>query len=188
MPWIKMRTDLRDDPAVIGIADILGIEEDTVVGKLHRLWSWADSQTFDGKADNVKAAWIDRYLGREGFADALVTVGWLEISDAGIAIPNFERHNGETAKKRALTAKRVAKHKSNTNADSVSEALPTALPRGDKSIARKDHGNGSCVTNGDLYCEETRLGDGRAPEAGDSAPVNCGLLKLKDDTPLEESA
>ena len=35
--WIKMRIDIADDPAVIGIASALDITEDEVVGKLHRI-------------------------------------------------------------------------------------------------------------------------------------------------------
>jgi hypothetical protein len=109
--WIKMRTDLRDDPAVIYMAAELGIDEDTVVGKLHRLWSWADKQTVDGNAFGVTETWIDRYLGVTGFALSLVNVGWLSLLEDGLEIPNFERHNGESAKRRALTARRVARYK-----------------------------------------------------------------------------
>ena len=109
--WIKMRTDLRDDPAVISIAAELGIDEDTVVGKLHRLWSWADRQTVDGNALGVTETWIDRYLGVTGFALSLVNVGWLSLLEDGLEIPNFDRHNGQSAKRRALTARRVARHK-----------------------------------------------------------------------------
>lgn len=48
--WLKVRLDLRNDPAVIGMAEKLGIDQDTVVGKLIRLWSWFDLQSRDGHA------------------------------------------------------------------------------------------------------------------------------------------
>lgn len=42
-----------------------------------------------------------------------------------LAIPRFDRHNGKTAKNRALTAKRVAKHKAkNGNEEVTHDALP----------------------------------------------------------------
>ena len=133
--WIKMRNDLADDPAVIKIAARLNLDEFAVVGRLHRLWSWADRQTTDGNALGVTEAWIDRYTSTPGFTAALIAVGWLTLSGDGITFPKFGRHNGESAKKRALTAKRVAKHKAGNaqanadanatgNAVSVSFSLP----------------------------------------------------------------
>ena len=125
--WIKMRTDLRDDPAVISIAAATGLDEDTVVGKLHRLWSWANRQTIDGNAVGVNENWIDRYLCVTGIAKELEKVGWLSAFDGGVEIPKFDRHNGESAKRRALTARRVAKFKVTHN----------ALPREEKRREEK---------------------------------------------------
>jgi len=116
--WIKMRLNLATDPAVIGIAERTdSADEDHVVGKLHRLWSWADQQTIDGNAPSVTKTWIDRYLAIDGFADAMIAVGWLVVTESGIEFPNFTRHNGQTAKQRALTSKRVARHKRSANAE-----------------------------------------------------------------------
>jgi hypothetical protein len=104
--WIKMRGDLAEDPAVIGIAGRLGAEEDLIVGKLHRLWAWADRQSRDGHAASVTEVWVDRFVGRDGFASAMQAVGWLAVDATGISFPNFERHNGKTAKTRGLSANR----------------------------------------------------------------------------------
>jgi DNA replication protein DnaT len=46
--WIKIQTVTPDKPEVFVIADRLGIDPDAVVGKLVRLWIWADQQTTDG--------------------------------------------------------------------------------------------------------------------------------------------
>ena len=112
--WIKMRVALADDPAVIAMADALGEDEFSIVGRLHHLWSWADTQSRDGHAKGVTARWIDRYVRRDKFADAMITVGWLEVIEDGIRFPNFERHNGETAKSRALAANRKQKQRAVT--------------------------------------------------------------------------
>jgi hypothetical protein len=106
--WIKVRIDLVDDPAVIAIAARTGLDEDAVVGKLCRLWSWANRNTTDGYVGGIKAAWIDRYLNTPGFAEAMVEAGWLEATEDGpttedsITFPKFKRHNGDSAKSRAL--------------------------------------------------------------------------------------
>lgn len=113
--WIKMRVDLDTDPAVIGIAAALGMEETAVVGKLWKVWAWANTQTRDGNAASVTEAWLDRYTGAPGFSRAMVAVGWLLVAPGekggGLNIPNFERHNGRSAKIRALTSVRVGLHR-----------------------------------------------------------------------------
>jgi len=123
--WIPMRTGLADDPAVIAIAARLGLDEDSVVGKLHRVWSWANHQTLDGHAPSVTSVWLDRYARAPGFADALAEAGWLEVTETGLWFPKFDRYNSEPAKKRALAAKRQSRRRhANRHAPSATQALP----------------------------------------------------------------
>lgn len=119
--WIKMRVDLRDDPAVISISDALGLDPDTVVGKLHRLWSWATGQLRDGNATGVTESWVDRYISVTGFARAMQNARWLVVEDGRIAFPNWESHLSKGAKNRAGVKDRVAKHRNGTG---VTKALP----------------------------------------------------------------
>jgi len=134
--WIKMRVGLGTDPAVIAIADETGLDEFAVVGRLHRIWSWADQHLKDGNAPSVTKKWIDRYLCVTGFADAMQKEGWLNECDGGVSIPRFDRHNGQSAKRRALTAERVAKMKAkrkrNGNARGNAPNVTNALPREEK--------------------------------------------------------
>ena len=110
--WIKMRVSLATDPAVIGMATSLDRSEFEVVGMLHHLWSWADAHSRDGHADGVTGKWINRFIQCDGFADAMVKVGWLHITDTGIVFPDFDRHNGQSAKARGLAASRKQKQRS----------------------------------------------------------------------------
>jgi len=134
--WIKMRTDLPTDPAVIRMACALGCDAFSVVGRLHSLWVWADKHTTDGNAPGVTVAWVDALSQCAGFGAAMLAVGWLAQSESGIVFPHFDRHNGQTAKTRGLTAKRVASHKRKGNAQgnggSVTVRAETALPREEK--------------------------------------------------------
>jgi hypothetical protein len=109
--WIKMRSDLAEDPAVIRMAATLELDEFAVVGRLHAFWSWIDRQSRDGHAIGVTHSWLDRHVQRDGFAAAMVSVGWLQLGNGGLSIPNFDRHNGETAKTRALAANRKQKQR-----------------------------------------------------------------------------
>lgn len=132
--WIKMRTDLADDPAVIVLSESCGLDPDTVVGKLHRLWSWADKHTADGNAVGVTYAFLDRYLSVPGFAEIMEQVGWLTTDGAVLTIPNFDKHNGQSAKKRCLTAQRKAKCvERKGNARSVTKTFPREEKRRDSN-------------------------------------------------------
>lgn len=138
MSWIKFETATSEKPEVWAMALSLGIDADAVVGKLLRVWSWFDTQTVEGNAPSVTKALLDAKLGVSGFCDAMIAVDWMHEDAGQISLPNFDRHNGRTAKNRALTSKRVAEHKANNakvtqpltqnfddgNAPSVSSALP----------------------------------------------------------------
>lgn len=133
--WIPMRIELADDPAVISVAAATGIDEFGVVGRLHRLWGWANRHLTDGNARSVTENWVDRFVSCPRFARALAEAGWLRIRDQSVEFPKFEKWNSQGAKKRALTAKRAANHRekvtqesrsrnANSNAPSVTDALP----------------------------------------------------------------
>lgn len=81
--WIKMSADLSEDPIVIAMATRLGIDEFSVVGRLHRIWSWADRHLSDGLALGITPEWIDQFVRLEGFSNALLDVGWLSRFENG---------------------------------------------------------------------------------------------------------
>lgn len=126
--WIKIEMATPDKPEVFTMADKLGIDPDAVVGKLVRLWAWADAQSLSGNALTVTFVTLDRITFCAGFAAALVSVGWLDGEDGNLSLPNFDRHNGKTAKSRAVTGKRVSNHRANCNARTVTEVTPPPLP------------------------------------------------------------
>lgn len=121
-PWIKLEMTTPDKPEVSVIAARLRIDPDAVVGKLVRLWTWADANTASGEAVAVTDEFIDRMTHRKGFAAAMRAAGWLCGPSGEITFPGFTRHNGESAKARSQAATRMEKHRSR-NAASVTEAL-----------------------------------------------------------------
>ena len=111
--WLKFEANTPEKPEVFAITAALGWDDpDLTVGKLLKIWRWFDQHTVDGNAPCVTTALLDRICGVSGFAQAMVTVGWLVADAAGSHLPHFQRHNGKTAKDRALTAERVANFKS----------------------------------------------------------------------------
>lgn len=136
--WIKMRVSLADDPAVILIADRLGLDEFSVVGRLQHLWSWADSQSRDGHAAGVTQKWINRYLRCDGFAEAMAEAGWLDLGADGVRFPNFERHNGATAKARGLAASRQQKKRAVVTPIVTPASLEPSRSERDSSVTREE--------------------------------------------------
>jgi hypothetical protein len=119
--WIKMRCDLSDDPSVILMMSVLGLDVHSVIGRLHKLWSWANRHLRDGYARCVTTNWIDVHVECAGFADAMKLAGWLTVKKDMLFFPNFDRHNGKSAKNRALSADRMSRSR---YAGSVTKAQP----------------------------------------------------------------
>lgn len=132
-PWIKIEVSTPDKPEICAIATKLRIDPDAVVGKLVRLWSWAELSGVDPNALNVTKEFLDKVCGRKGFADALIHAGWLLESEGQLSFPHFERHNGNASKVRGLTARRVEQHrarqtKNNAFSDTKTNKKKLAIP------------------------------------------------------------
>jgi 5-methylcytosine-specific restriction endonuclease McrA len=111
--WMKIELELPDKPEVHELAGILNISPNEVVGCLVRVWAWFDKHTKDGNAKNVTFSLLDRLSCVTGFANAMQKVDWLISNDGILRIPDFDKHNGISAKSRAETSKRVAMHREN---------------------------------------------------------------------------
>lgn len=122
IPWIKIETTTPDKPEVSIIAQSTRLDPDAVVGKLLRIWCWADSNSIDGEAIQVTDSFIDRMARHKGFTTAMRSAGWVTGESGNITFPGFSRHNGATAKARASTTKRVSRSRTR-NASSVTEPL-----------------------------------------------------------------
>lgn len=134
--WIKFEKDLRTDPRVLRMARAIGerfvlFERDcnapplqtfeacnasplhavtVVLGALAQLWSLADSHA-ESDVLYMSEGELDEYLGISGFC-ALMPHDWLQVLDDGsIELPGFQAHNGPDAKARAVTQKRVERHR-----------------------------------------------------------------------------
>lgn len=126
--WIKFEKSTLDKPEVFEMAGILQIDPDAVIGKLLRVWDWFDDQSIDGYAPVTLAAQLNRNTGCADFTLAMQKVGWLEVEGDRLKVPNFSRHNGQTAKDRALSAKRMAKSRAKSYGDSVTNTATKTQP------------------------------------------------------------
>lgn len=169
--WIKFEVSTPEKQEVLAITVAMGWDDpDLTVGKLLRVWRWFDQHTVDGNGHGVSAALLDRIAGVTGFASAMEKVGWLSVTDDGIELSNFGRHNGETAKSRALTAKRVAKHKANAEANATGN----------------DKGNAANVT-GELPREEKRREEKKRHSLASNDAVSVGFSEFWTSYPKKAS-
>lgn len=165
--WIKLEKDLREDPRFTRMVNALIAREaapvtnvtqaryisnaatSRVLGSLALLWMYADSHIREDDTLDLGADEVDQLVGLEGFVQ-LMPADWLEVIDAhSVKLPGFHEHNGTAAKKKALTNKRVARHRirqsvtpvAQEKRSSVTAALPDQTetrPRPDSQNAREN--------------------------------------------------
>ena len=104
--WIKVSTDIAKKPEVIIGARTLSVSRYEFVGICVGFWAWADHQTADGYLAGMEPDDLDAIMERQGFGAVMKRIGWLLQDDGGLMVPNFERHNGRSGKRRASDANR----------------------------------------------------------------------------------
>lgn len=167
-----MRSNLWDDPRIGRLCDITGSSEATVIGALYWLWANADQHSEDGSITELTLRQIDRKTGIAGFGDALCAIKWLaELSD-GVRIIRFEEHNGSSAKKRAMTGKRVADHRSH-NAPVTHDALQNDNASVTGALTREEKKKSKSHT------PHTPLSGGNGEETVPGKPAKKAALSLK---------
>lgn len=148
--WLQLDFDLWEHRCTQAIALSTGLDSDTVVGKLARVWAWAQTQTTSGKVSPCSVGMIDNVARREGFAQAMIDAGWLETGEGWVRFPKWESHNGKGAKRRLKEAARKAEYRE--------KKRPAPVP----SMSRRTRD-----TNGTVPALE----QSRAEQSGASAPL-----------------
>ena len=119
--WIKVEHHIHEKVEVATIAELTGLDADAVVGKLCKVWSWASRNCYADGVTGIAALRVIREITRiETFDEAMIKAGWLAIKGEKITFSNFDRHNSQTAKDRALSQVRMARKRGN---DAVTEKL-----------------------------------------------------------------
>lgn len=152
--WIKFEKDLLTDPRVLRVAKELSkrfrlytSDSDRpvsicndhalpavtlVCGALARLWVLADTHI---GSDNVLPLGCDELndiLGISGLCELLPEDWLVVIDDEHVQLPEFHEHNGTEARKKAVTQKRVARHRDRLKPNSVTHRNAQALPDQDQ--------------------------------------------------------
>lgn len=185
--WIKWSVGLCRKPEVQRIAVALGLSREVAVCRLMEFWEWCDANIPDSQVrddgtafvklsphDGDNLAFVDAIVGTPQFAVSLSSVDWIRFRSGQIEIPNFGRHNGETAKTRARNAKNQDRKRQEKK--SVTNLSPT---NGDKTVTRergeKRITSSLNVTGADVVIPEKM----NAPEVQEAASLWWAHLRLE---------
>lgn len=153
--WIKWEKDLESDPRVLRMArELKRMCNDApfhyvtlVCGALIRIWSYADSHIRSDNTIDMSVMELDQVIGIPGFCE-MMPADWLrEKNGRAVELPQFQEHNGVEAKKRALTQKRVAQHRSKVKRKIVTPTLPDQ----DQDQDQDHKSNGRSTSSFDLF-------------------------------------
>ncbi|MEY4385237.1 MAG: hypothetical protein RLY20_520 [Verrucomicrobiota bacterium] len=104
--WIKVETHTPDKAEIRHIARLCHCTKAEAFLAFFRVFVWLDEQTEDGHVDFFTPADADEIAQLDGFGAALQEVRWITFSATGAVVANWERHNGQSAKRRCLDAER----------------------------------------------------------------------------------
>ena len=104
--WIKVETHTPDKAEIRHIARLCGCTKADAFLAFFRVLVWLDEQTDDGHVDFFTPEDADEIGGLAGLGQALETVRWITFGPTGAVVSNWDRHNGQSAKRRCLDAER----------------------------------------------------------------------------------
>lgn len=113
--WIKFRKKLPRDPRVLVASRKCHATRVTICGALVALWCLADDYAEDsGLLPGYTSEDIDREVELPGFCLSLPP-DWFELRDGSVYLPNYQEHNGRTARQRAQATGRKQRQRGREN-------------------------------------------------------------------------
>lgn len=99
--WFPLQLWRSKCPEIVRVSSTTGRTRHEVLGLLCDFWSWASSESADGRVRGVRVQNLPDAVGADAaFWEAVVSVGWLVEGADGIAIPGWDTWLSESAKKR----------------------------------------------------------------------------------------
>lgn len=137
--WIKVREDIAEDPAVIAIGRALSApDDDLIVGKLIRVWTWAQKHTENGRIDGATAHHVDTIARMTGFAEAMENAHWLTLGSDFVEFPRFDRHMSDGAKSRAMANLRQSRKRAKLSRSCHGDVTDMSRTQRDKNVTREE--------------------------------------------------
>lgn len=161
--WLKLLHSFPRSPKIRALMRELRVSHHAAIGLAVQWLLWIDEQSTEGETQ-LTADEIDDELNKKGACSALCAIGWARVDEFGLVhAVEFGKHCGDSAKKRAQTARRVEKHRRKSNAPSVTDVTPKAWTEEEEDIEEKE-----VVVSTELI-EPPQLGNNPPPPPQDSA-------------------
>lgn len=147
--WIKVEKLTPDKPELMAVARECGCSPGDAFAAWFRLWAYFDSATEDGTVRFMSASDADRLGTLSGLGAAMERTGWLTFDADGCHVSRWSRHNGQSAKRRAVDAERKRQQRK-----AGIEALREAAER--PQNVRTESGHGADAKRSDCGPEKRR--------------------------------
>lgn len=125
--WIKVCVDTPYKTAIRNMARDCGCSRGDAFLAWFDLYTWLDEQTADGRLETDHEE-LDRKAGLAGCAASLERSGWLSFADGVCTITNWDEHNGQNAKRRAMKAQWMNERREEMRRQGM-EVRPCPTPR-----------------------------------------------------------
>ena len=119
--WFAVDCCLETKPETVEILVATGEPVDVVIGRLVRLWAWAQLNSEDGSLKATTAILARVAGGDSKFWEIVAGTGWIEIGDKTITIAGWEKRFSQAAKRRMVDARRKADRR---KADKIPQSVP----------------------------------------------------------------
>ncbi len=141
MAWLQVHQSLPTHRKTLAAADALDITPTEMVGHLVAFWLWALDNATDGRLAGVSERTIARAANWPGdpptFVCTLQDAGFLDITEDGLAIHDWDQYTGRLADKRKLNAERQRKFREQHNALVTRDVTVTSRDRVEKNREEK---------------------------------------------------
>ena len=105
--WIKVEKTTPHKPEIKRAARDCKMSNVEIFYAWFRMWSWFDEHVDErGVYEATTLQECSEYVGIPGIAESFAESGWLMEIESGVFIKDWTRHNGQSAKIRALDLKR----------------------------------------------------------------------------------
>lgn len=154
--WIKVQVTLPESPKIFRLARLLGVCRMEALGYAVRWFCWLDTHCANGSTELTEGD-VDALIGKSGITRAFCELEWAAVdADGFVRVMDFDKHNGESSKKRAENQARVAAFRERqAEKDSCNDnCVTSALPEGEREyIYDKEGCAGIATVNGGAPAE-----------------------------------